>query len=80
MEVLPVKKITFVLSYDPHGQSRELTLAETGTRTIFVKPGDSVIVATTHPDGEQSITEFFRNRFYAWNYVPKFAQETNEKD
>ena len=75
MQAIVASRIAFVLGYDDNGKPLELQIVESGTRTIFVKPGEVVIVATTHPSGEQSLTEYFPHRFYAWNYVPRLVPE-----
>jgi len=81
MDVIVVDRIAFILGYDNDGKPIELHLASGPTRTIIVKPNDFVIVANTHPvTGEQTITEFFKDKFYAWNYAPRLPKEPDAKE
>lgn len=81
MDVIVADRIAFVLGYDNDGKPTELQIIGSPTRTIFVRPNEVVIVANTHPvSGEQSITEFFKDKFYAWNYVPKTTAQAQDSE
>ena len=75
------ERISFVLGYDQEGKPMELQLAGTATRTILVKPNDFVLVANTHPvSGEHTLTEYFKDKFYAWNYIPRLPKDADVQE